>query len=54
MAALGVSYSDRMDEKVLPVVGDICSITYPTYERDTASGIEDENIKERLVDLGYL
>ncbi len=54
MAALDVPYSDRMDGSVLPVVDDPGSTEYPTYTDATASMAEDEEVKERLADLGYL
>jgi hypothetical protein len=47
-------HSDRIDRGVIPIVDNNSSIMYPAYEGDTASGIEDENIEKRLVDLGYL
>nr|WP_309242225.1 alkaline phosphatase family protein [Halocatena marina] len=54
MAALGVPYSDRMDGRVLPIVDDPGSIAYPEYNSDDAAGIEDDDVEDRLADLGYL
>jgi predicted AlkP superfamily phosphohydrolase/phosphomutase len=54
MSALGVPYSDRMDGKVLPIVDDAGSTTYPEYDSDAGSGIEDQDVEDRLADLGYL
>ncbi|WP_245998477.1 alkaline phosphatase family protein [Halalkalicoccus subterraneus] len=53
-AALGVPYSDRMDGRVLPVVDDSGSETYPEYSDSTANSAEDGQVKDRLSDLGYL
>lgn len=54
MAALGVPYSDRMDGCVLPVVEDSGSMSYPEYDTESGAGMDDEQVEERLADLGYL
>lgn len=55
LSALGIPYSDRMDGRVLPVVGDVGAIAYPRYADDeAASTTRDERVEERLADLGYL
>ena len=56
MTAMGVPYSDRMDGKVLPIFdheGE--ATTYPEYEESESEATADEEaVKERLADLGYL
>ncbi len=57
-SAIGIPYSDRMDGHVLPVVGDGGAASYPPYDDSPASGRDDgdgdEQVEERLSDLGYL
>ncbi len=54
LSALGVPYSDRMDGRVLPVVEDVGSTSYPAYADSTAAETEDAGVEKRLSDLGYL
>jgi predicted AlkP superfamily phosphohydrolase/phosphomutase len=54
LSALDVPKSDRMDGRVLPVVEDMGSESYPEYTASTAAEAEDEQVEKRLSDLGYL
>lgn len=54
LAALGVPVSDRMDGRVLPPVSPTEMWNYPPYEADAQAGSDDEDVQERLADLGYL
>jgi predicted AlkP superfamily phosphohydrolase/phosphomutase len=54
MSALGVPYSDRMDGRVLPIVEDVGAETYDSYDGAAAGADADEQVQDRLADLGYL
>lgn len=55
LAAHGVPYSDRMDGAVLPIVDDPGSESYPARLGDAGdTGEVDDDVEERLADLGYL
>ena len=56
MSALGVPYSDRMDGKVIPIVEDAGAESYPEYDEEEGASIDgdEDNVEERLADLGYM
>ncbi|WP_440007936.1 alkaline phosphatase family protein [Halomicrococcus sp. SG-WS-1] len=55
MSALGIPYSERMDGEVIPVVEDAGATSYPEHdEMDDAAVEEEEEVEERLADLGYM
>ena len=53
MAALGVPVGEHMDGRVLPIVEDSGTESYPEYEGLEASEVDDE-VENRLEDLGYV
>jgi predicted AlkP superfamily phosphohydrolase/phosphomutase len=53
-AAIGIPYSDRMDGRVLPVVEERGSTTYPEYAGSETIEADDQQVEDRLSDLGYL
>ncbi|WP_228546251.1 alkaline phosphatase family protein [Halegenticoccus tardaugens] len=54
MSALGIPYSDRMDGRVLPIVSDIGSDEYDSYDEFEAVSEAGDGVQDRLADLGYL
>lgn len=55
LASLGLPHDERMDGTVMEIVEDPGSVQYPSIdERDSGKRTTDEDVEERLTDLGYL
>ncbi|UPW00316.1 alkaline phosphatase family protein [Halorussus gelatinilyticus] len=54
LATLGVAPDEEMDGEVLPVVDAPEPTSYPDYDAGAQESTEDEDVAERLSDLGYL
>jgi len=53
LSLLGIPRSDRMDGEVLPIVDPAPVETYPAYDGDRVTTV-DEAVERRLAQLGYL
>ncbi|MEM4782335.1 MAG: alkaline phosphatase family protein [Halalkalicoccus sp.] len=54
LSALDVPRSDRMDGDPLPLVSPTGEMSYPDREKGTRETTADEDVQDRLADLGYL
>lgn len=54
LAAFGVPADDRMDGRCLPVVDDPGRELYPRPDRDERVETDDQDVQQRLADLGYI
>ncbi|QLG29591.1 alkaline phosphatase family protein (plasmid) [Halorarum halophilum] len=54
LSALGVPPSDRMDGGPLPVVDPVPPDEYPPYVATGTRRTDDDDVEQRLADLGYL
>jgi hypothetical protein len=54
LATMGLPAGDRMDGEVLPAVESVGTERYPAFDAGEQKRTDDDEVDERLADLGYL